>query len=86
MENALIISQTIFYFTISIVVITLGVLATVVTYHLIKITKALEEMSRNIHNASSDAIERIKDLIERLSILPILSFFLKKSRSKKTQR
>ncbi len=78
METALIFAQTLFYLTVSAAVIAIGVLCAIVTYHLIHITRELEELSRNLNRASSEAGERIDDIIDRLSDLPILAYFLKK--------
>lgn len=78
METALIFAQTVFYLTVSVAIIVIGVLGVVVMYHLIRITRELEELSRNLKNASSEAGERINDIIDRLSDLPVLSYFLKK--------
>src|SRR5882672_3222002 len=76
--EALIIAQTIFYFTVSAAIIVLGALCAIVAYYLIRITKELEAMSRDWHDASDEARERINDIIDRLSDLPILSYFLRK--------
>ncbi len=78
METALILAETVFYFTVSVAIITIGALSAVVTYHLIHIAKELEELSGNLNAASGEAGERINDIIDRLSELPILSYFLKK--------
>ena len=78
METTLILSEIVFNFIASVASITIGVLCAIVTYHLILITKELEELSRNLNNASSEAGERINEIIDRLSDLPILSYFLKK--------
>lgn len=76
--TALILAQTFFYFTVSFAVIAVGVLCVMVTYHLMRIVRELEELSRNLNHASAEAIERINDVIDRLSELPVLSYFLKK--------
>ncbi|MDO8655386.1 MAG: hypothetical protein Q7R48_03140 [bacterium] len=78
METTLIFAQTLFYLTVSAAVIAIGVLCAIVTYHLIHIARELEELSRNLNRASSEAGERIDDIIDRLSDLPILAYFLKK--------
>ncbi|MDO8516231.1 MAG: hypothetical protein Q7S28_03210 [bacterium] len=77
METALIFAQTLFYFTVSLAIIAIGILSAIVTYHLIHIARELEELSRKLNDASSEAGERINDIINRLSDLPILSYFLK---------
>jgi flagellar motor component MotA len=82
MENILIISQIIFYSVFSLAIIVLGFLMAVVTYHLVNIVKELEKISRDLHEASGEAKEKINDIIERLSSLPILSFLLNKTKTK----
>jgi len=78
MENALILSQTIFYFAVSAVVIIVGVLFSIITYHLTVIAQELEAITRDVHDLSDEAHERIRDIVDRLSELPVLSFFLKR--------
>ena len=78
METVLIFAETVFYLTVSAAVIVIGVLCAIVTYRLIRIARELENLSRNLSHASSEAGERINDIIDRLSDLPILSYFLKK--------
>ncbi len=73
----LVFAETVFYLTVSAAIIVVGVLCAIVAYHLIRITRELEELSRNLKSASSAAGERINDIIDRLSDLPILSYFLK---------
>ncbi len=78
METTLIFSQIVFYLTVSAAIIAIGVLFAILTYHLIRIARELEKLSRNINQASSEVSERINDIINNLSDLPILSYFLKK--------
>ncbi|MCX6761064.1 MAG: hypothetical protein NTZ84_03125 [Candidatus Nealsonbacteria bacterium] len=82
MENILIISQIIFYSVFSLAIIVLGFLTAVVAYHLVSIVKELEVISKDLHDASGEAKEKIKDIIERLSSLPVLSFLLNKKKKK----
>lgn len=82
MENALIISQTIFYSVFSLAIVVLGFLVAVIAYHLINIVKELEVISKELHDASGHAKERIDEIIEKLSSLPVLSFLLNKTRAK----
>jgi len=77
MEAALMLSQTVFYLVVSAAIMILGILFCVATYHLIKIVKELEAISKNFRDMSDEAQERIRDIIERLAGLPILSFFLR---------
>jgi len=78
MEVALVFAETVFYSTVSLAIITIGTFCVIVMYHLIRIVRELEEFSRNLKSASSDAGERINDIIDGISDLPILSYFLKK--------
>lgn len=78
MENALILSQTVFYFAVSIVIIIIGVLFSIGTYHLTLIAEDLEAIMRDVHDLSDEAHERIHDIVDRLSEVPVLSFFLKR--------
>ncbi len=78
MDATLIFAETIFYFTVSFAVITIGISCAIVTRHLIRIAREIEDLSRNLNHASSEAGERINDIIERLSDIPILSYFLRK--------
>jgi len=82
MENILIISQIIFYSVFSLAIIVLGFLMAVIAYHLVNIVKELEVISRELHDASGEAKEKIKDIVERLSSLPVLSFLLNKTKIK----
>ena len=75
----LIIAQTLFYFTVSFAIIALSVLAGMIAYHLVKITKELRRITDNLGDASDELRDSLSDLIERLSSLPILSMFLSPS-------
>ena len=76
--DALIFSQTFFYFVVSFAIIVLGILAAIIAYHLIHITKRVEEISSDISDTSHEARERIKELLEAFSRIPFLSFFMKR--------
>jgi hypothetical protein len=82
MENILIVSQIIFYSVFSLAIIVLGFLMAVISYHLVNIVRELEMISRELHDASGGAKEKIKDIIEKLSSLPLLSFLLNKTKVK----
>jgi len=86
MENILIISQIIFYSVFSLAIIVLGFLMAVVAYHLVHIVKELEEISKELHDASGEAKEKIKEIVERLSSLPVLSFLLNKTKEQSKKR
>ena len=78
----LIIAQTIFYLTVSLAIIVLGVLAAMVTYYLIKIAKNVNKISENLDQASDEIKANVKEIIDRLSRLPILSFLLNKENNR----
>ena len=82
METALILSQTFFYFVFSIMLIITGVFFSIATYHLVSIAKELEAISRDFRNLTDETQEGIRHIIERLSKLPILSFLLKRQKSR----
>lgn len=82
--DALLFSQTFFYFVVSFAILILGILAGIIAYHLIRITKRLEEISGDMSDISHDARERIKEILEAFSRIPFLSFFMnRKSRSER---
>lgn len=76
----LIIAQTIFYFSVSLVIIIFGITVVLVGYRFIKLIRELHNTIHNIHSASSEALERVRDVLEKLSALPFLALFLKKRR------
>ena len=82
MENLLVMAQTLFYFVVSAAIIIFAVLFGIATVHLIHIAKQLEKISRHVHDASDEMRKRVKEIIERLSQLPILSYFLKHAASR----
>jgi len=86
METILMIAQTVFYLVSSLAIIVVGILLAIATYHLVNIVRELEAISRNLHNMSDEAQERLKDIIEKLSVLPILSFLIKKTKSPKSRK
>ncbi len=78
METTLIFSEIVYYLTISIVVITLGAFCAAILFYFLKMVQELEGLSHNLKSASSEVGERINDIIERLSALPVFSYLLKK--------
>lgn len=80
METALILSQTIFYFAVSLAIIVIAIFLSMGMYYLVLIAKELKAITQDLHNLTDEAQERIRDIIERLSELPILSYFLKRRR------
>ena len=78
MATTLMFAQTIFYLTASIAIIMLGGLCANITCRLMRVTRELEKLSRSLNHASVEAGERMRDVVDRLSNLPILSYFLKR--------
>jgi len=84
--TALILAQTLFYLTVSLAIIVLGVLLGIATYHFIAIAKNLRKLSADLDKASDDVRKNVEEIMERLSTLPLFSFLLKNSDAKKTLR
>lgn len=80
--NTLIVAQTIFYLSVSLAIIALGVLSAIATYYIIHIARHLNNLSNNLDNTSEEIKENVREIIERLSQLPFLSFFLKRENSR----
>ena len=80
--DMLILSQTIFYLTISVVVILFGILLCVITWHMIAIAKHLHRLSNNIESTAKEVQDTINNIIDVLAGLPIMSFLFKKSHSR----
>ncbi|MCL4405189.1 MAG: hypothetical protein M1361_01040 [Patescibacteria group bacterium] len=79
--TALTIAETVFYIVVSLAIIALGVFCCVVTYELVKITKNLRIISENLSSMSKDTEEKVKEMLDRLSVSPILSFFMKRGKA-----
>lgn len=58
-----------------------GGLLAVIVYQLISVARNLKELSDNLNNASVEAGEKIGEALERLSELPIFSYFFRKRSS-----
>jgi len=91
METTLIFSEIFFNLVVSMAIIVVGTLFSLMVYHLVSITKELKAITHDFHNFTDETQESIRDVIERLRELPILSFFLKQKRidvgkTKKSQR
>lgn len=80
--EALIIAQTVFYSVASLAVIVLGVALAFIVFHLVSLVKNLHKISDDLKEVSEETKEKILEIIEKLSNLPILSFFLKSSKKK----
>jgi len=84
--NALILSQTVFYFSFSFLILVFITSAILISYYLIRIAKNLNKLSEDLHTASEEVRENIKDIMGQLSKLPFLSFLLDKSLEKKSKK
>jgi len=82
----LIFAQTLYYLVASLAMITIGALFLVILYHLIHIAKHLRNISDNLDSTSANLKKRIEEIIERLSELPILSFFLKRNKKRNSEK
>lgn len=67
----------------SIAIMGFGMIVCVVVYYIAQIGRHLAEISKNVETASGDIKEHIHDFFDRLSIIPIISSFFRKSRSDK---
>lgn len=76
--EVLAVAQTIYYFSASLAIIVIGVFCAIVSYHLIYIAKRLRHISNNLDGLSDELKEKIESVVDKLSALPILSYFLKK--------
>ena len=81
-SDYLIIAQTVFFATFSLVIIVVGILLGIVIYYLVKIARHINKISENVEHASAEIADRIEDVIEKLQALPLVSLFFKKSKRK----
>ncbi|MDE2001741.1 MAG: hypothetical protein KGI60_04230 [Patescibacteria group bacterium] len=79
----LVAAQTLFYFTVSLAIIVLGVLCAVIAYYLMKVARNLRRISDNLGDASDDVHVKIEEALENLASIPFLSAFM--SRGQKTR-
>ncbi len=85
-NSMLIFAQTLYYLVASVAIIAIGTLFLVILYHLIHIAKHLRHISDNLDSTSNDLKKRIEEIIERLSELPILSFFLNRDKKRNSDK
>lgn len=76
----LVLAQIIFYLTVSVAIIVLGVLCAIAAYHLIRTMKHLSNISDTLEGTAKDLKHTIREIIEKLASLPILSYLLKDSK------
>ena len=82
METALILAQTVFYFSASAAIIAIGALSSIALYCFARIIREIANLFGNLNRVSSEAGELIKDIIYVISNLPIFSYFIKKRAAK----
>lgn len=82
----LILAQTVFYAVFSFAVFVLSILLAVVIYYLIGITKHLRKITGNMDEVSEEIREKIREIVEALENLPILSFLFRKGGRKEAPR
>ncbi len=75
--DALIFAQTIFYLVISLLGVVFGVLFAIMAYYLVRIAKHIDKISNNLDEASGEVKENVKEIISKLSVLPLFSLFFK---------
>lgn len=73
----LIIAQTIFYLTVSLAIIVAGILGGITAYYLIYVARHLRNISDNLENASEGIKNNVKEIMDRLSQSPLLSFLFR---------
>ncbi len=82
MDEILIVSQTLFYFVSSFAILAVGAILCVIAYYVVQIGKRLHKISENVEKSSAEVQENISELFEKLSVIPFISAFFKKGRSK----
>lgn len=79
-------AQIVFYFTVSATIITIGILCLVIGRYLVRIARSIEALSENLYHASSETGERMRNILETLSDLPMLSYVFKKRPADREQK
>ena len=80
METTLIILQIIFYFVSSLAIIVFFIVMVAAAYRIIKILDTLQIIALQAQEVSEETKQKIEEIIENLSLMPILSFFIKKQK------
>lgn len=80
MIDVLIFAQIVFYLSASIAIITIGVLLCFAVYHLVKVSRHLHSIAKNLDQTSHEVEERLVLVLENLERLPIFSFLFKSNR------
>ena len=78
----LIIAQTAFYAVFSLAILTLSILLAAALYYLLGIAKHLRKIAENADAVSGDARDKLQELLDALTRLPIISFLFNDKRSR----
>ena len=78
----LIIAQTAFYAVFSLAILTLSILLAAALYYLLGIAKHLRKITENADAVSGEAREKLQELLDALTRLPIISFLFNDKRDR----
>lgn len=84
--NYLIFAETVFYAVFSLAIFVLSILLCIVAYHFIGIARHLRKITEDIDMATEEVKNRIEDIVEALSNLPLISFLFKKGHKKENNK
>ena len=76
-------AQTLFYLTVSLAIIGLGILFGMITYYLMKVARELSRIANNVGEASDDLRAQLEDILEQLMSIPFLSSFIRPAASRR---
>ena len=76
--ETLILAQTLFYFSVSFVIIVCGLLVIALVLQINFIVRHLKNVSSDIDDASFEIKDKLQNIIDRLEDFPFLSYFLRK--------
>lgn len=86
MQDILTIAQIVFYSSFSLLIIGFGIITALIFYNIIKLIKELKELTANANKASEEVVRKIQEILDQLSLFPILSFFFKKMTGKDKEK
>jgi len=76
------IAQTAFYAVFSLSILTLSILLAVALYYLLGIVKHLRKIAENADAVSGDARDKLQELLDALTRLPIISFLFNEKKDR----
>lgn len=79
----LILAQTVFYVVFSFAIFIGSLLLAIVVFYLIKIARHLNKIAENLDSASDEVRQRLKEVIQAVSELPVVSFLFKQHKKRK---